>query len=345
MKKLLLPATSVVILCMLFISVSFAQDKKEKEEIIIRKKGNKKEKTVIVIEGDKVTINGKPVEKTDKDVIIQRFNDENEPMIMTLPRPPRMPRGPKIAYNFKQEGDWKNFEKDFQNKMNKDWESHAFLGVVTDENEKGAEIKEVQKETAAEKSGLQKGGIITKVDDADIKDPEDLVEAIQNKKPNDEVTVSVLRNGKEKNLKVKLGETKMSEDLNHFELNIPEIPDFENNDFQFDFMHRGNEEMFNEKQILLHKRPQLGVTIQDTEEGTGVKVLEMDDDSPASKSGLQKADIITEINGKKINSVNEAREALQDKNEKSMWSLKVLRDGKIVNIEVKIPKVLKKADL
>ena len=345
MKKLLLSATSVVILCMLFSAVSFAQEKKEKEEIIIRKKGNKKEKTVIVIEGEKVTINGKPVEKTDKNVIIKRYNDEGEPMIMTLPRPPRIPRSPKIAYNFKKEKDLMDFEKNLQKELIHEWESHAFLGVVTDVHEKGAEIKEVQKETAAEKSGLQKGDIITKVDDADIKDPEDLVEAIQNKKPNDEVTVSVLRIGKEKNLKVKLGETKMPEDFHHFELNIPEIPGFKNNEFQFEFMHPGNEEMFNEKQIFLHKRPQLGVTIQDTEEGNGVKVLEMDDDSPASKSGLQKADVITEINGKKITSINEAREILHDKNEKNIWNLKVLRDGKIVNIEVKIPKVLKKADL
>jgi len=345
MKKLLLPATSVFILCMLFTAVSFAQKKKEKEEIISRKKGNKKEKTVIVIEGDKVTINGKPVEKTEKDVIIQRFNDENDPMIMTIPTPPRMPRSPKIAYNFKQEKDLKNFEKNLQEELIHDWKIRAFLGVVTDANEKGAEIKEVQKETAAEKSGLQKGDIITKVDNTNIEDPEDLVEAIQNKKPNDEVTISVLRNGREKNLKVKLGETKMPEGLNHFELNIPEIPGFKNNEFHYEFMHPGNEEMFNEKQIFLHKRPQLGVTIQDTEEGNGVKVLEMDDDSPASKSGLQKADVIAEINGKKITSVNEARELLLDKNEKNIWNLKVLRDGKIVNIEVKIPKVLKKADL
>lgn len=345
MKKLLLPATSVVMLCMLFTTVSFAQEKKEKEEIIIRKKGNKKEKTVIVIEGDKVTINGKPVDKKDNDVIIKRFNDEDEPMRMTMPRPPRIPRSPKIAYNFKQEKDLKYFEKNLQKELIHECKNHAFLGVVTDANEKGAEIKEVQKETAAEKSGLQKGDIITKVDNLNIKDPEDLVEAIQNKKPNEEVTVSVLRNGKEKNLKVKLGETKMPEGLNHFELNIPEIPGLENNDFQFEFRHPGNGEMFNEQQILLQKRPQLGVTIQETEEGNGVKVLEMDDNSPALKSGLQKTDIITEINGKKINNVNEAREALQEKNEKSIWSLKVLRDGKVVNIEVKIPKVLKKADL
>lgn len=345
MKKLLLPAISVFILCMLFTAVSFAQEKKEKEEIIIRKKGNKKEKTVIVIEGDKVTINGKPVEKTEKDVIIQRFNDENDPMIMTIPTPPRIPRGPKIAYNFKQEKEWNKFEKNFQKELNHEWESHAFLGVVTDVHEKGAEIKEVQKETAAEKSGLQKGDIITKVNEMSIKNPEDLVEAIRNKKPNDEVTVSLLRNGKEKNVKVKLGETKMPEGFNHFELNIPEIPGFENNDFEFDFRNGGNKELFNEQQILVHKRPQLGVTIQETEEGNGVKVLEMDDDSPAVKSGLEKADIITEINGKKITSVNEAKAALHEKNEKNIWSIKVLRDGKIVNVELKIPKVLRKADL
>jgi serine protease Do len=86
------------------------------------------------------------------------------------------------------------FMKEFKFEM----KSGAFLGVITNEDDKGAAIDEVQKETAAEKAGLQKGDIITKVGDKKIDGPDDLVEAITAKKPNDEVEITYLRDGKEK---------------------------------------------------------------------------------------------------------------------------------------------------
>jgi serine protease Do len=43
--------------------------------------------------------------------------------------------------------------------------------------------------------------------------------------------------------------------------------------------------------------------------------------------------------------VAEAREALRPNNEQNLWTVKVLRGGKPVTVEVKIPKKLNKADL
>ena len=51
-----------------------AKNKKQKqEEIIIKKKGDKDEKMTIVIEGDKVTVNGEPLaEFKDDDIGLDR---------------------------------------------------------------------------------------------------------------------------------------------------------------------------------------------------------------------------------------------------------------------------------
>ena len=46
-----------------------------------------------------------------------------------------------------------------------------------------------------------------------------------------------------------------------------------------------------------------------------------------------------------MKNVAEARAALRGNNEKNLWNVKVLRGGKPVTIEVKIPKKLNKADL
>lgn len=314
--------------------------KEKKEQIIIRKSGDKKEKTTIVIEGDKVTVNGKPVEKGDKDIIIHRFDGDDE-FIFRSPKvrvtAPRMYRsGP---------GGWNQFNsEDFMKEFNFQLKGGGpLLGVVTDENEKGAIVEEVQKETAAEKAGLQKGDIITKVGDQKITSPNSLSEAIRSKKPNDEVDITYLRDGKEKKIKAKLGESKGPQGVRSFNFNMP---DMHFGDGQFNFEHLQPRLHGLQNELFLYQgRPKFGATIQDTEEGNGVKVLEVEADSPSAKSGLQKDDVITEVDGKAVKNVAEARTALRGNNEKNLWTVKVLRGGKPVTVEVKIPKKLNKADL
>lgn len=323
------------------------KDKVEKQEIIIRKKGHKKEKTTIVIEGDKVTVNGKPVEKGNKDIIVEKF-DDNE-MIM------RMPKMPRQMYMFNQNMNWNS--DDFMKDFHFDFKEGALLGVVTKENEKGVEVAEVQKESSAEKAGLQKGDIITKVGDQKMEKPGDLVKAITEKKPKDEVEITYLRNGKESKVKTQLGESRFPQEFQHkMELKQNELmlkqkefqrrqQEFQDRQFEFQFKQPFGMEHFDGPMMWQQKGPQLGITIQDTEEGNGVKVLDTDKESPAEKNGVLKDDIITEINGKKVTNVAEAREALHQKTENNAWNLKVLRAGKVVNMEIKIPKKLNKADL
>src|SRR5690606_36427912 len=51
------------------------KEKKDVEQVIITRKGDKKEKVVVEIDGDKVTVNGKPIDEyKDKDgnVIVKK---------------------------------------------------------------------------------------------------------------------------------------------------------------------------------------------------------------------------------------------------------------------------------
>ena len=47
--------------------VKDTKEKKEAEQIIITRKGTKNEKVVVEINGDKITVNGKPIEDLDDD--------------------------------------------------------------------------------------------------------------------------------------------------------------------------------------------------------------------------------------------------------------------------------------
>lgn len=73
------------------------------------------------------------------------------------------------------------------------------------DNIKGIYIGQVPINSPAQKSGLKIGDIITKIDELELNKMMDLRCYIYTKKPNDEVTLNIIRNGKEQNVKVTLG--------------------------------------------------------------------------------------------------------------------------------------------
>ncbi len=73
----------------------------------------------------------------------------------------------------------------------------AFLGVSSRKAEKGgATVLEVTKGSPAEKAGIKKGDIITKLNETKIESPESLYETVHNLKPGDKVKILFTRDGK-----------------------------------------------------------------------------------------------------------------------------------------------------
>jgi serine protease Do len=296
-----------------------SEPRKQKEEsITIRKKGDSKEKLTIVVDGDNITVNGKPLEDL-KDTDVEILRNEGIRSLM-----------PKIRgrINAMPRGSLKMFGDDFAAGGNR-----AFLGVMTTKDEKGALISSVEKESAAEKAGLKKDDIITKVGDTKINDSDELYDAIGKLKPDDKVTITYLRNGKESTATATLGKN-----------NTPQVRSFNFNsdDFKFEMPELPR---INGMDFGMPRKPRLGIEIQDLEEGKGVKVLDVDSETPAAKAGLQKDDIITEINGKAVASVDELRNQLRDSKEGDTLKITFNRGGKTQTADVKFPKKLKTADL
>lgn len=77
--------------------------------------------------------------------------------------------------------------------------------------EKGVYVANIISGTPAEKSGLKKGDVITKVDDTDISSMEELNEIKNSKKVGDKITLSIYRNGKTSKVELTLAS---SEDFN-----------------------------------------------------------------------------------------------------------------------------------
>ena len=94
-----------------------------------------------------------------------------------------------------------------------------------------------------------------------------------------------------------------------------------------------------------NSKPRLGVQIQDVEEGTGVKIIGVDDESVAGKAGLKEKDVIVDVDGKEIKNVDDLRTKINEAKEGDSFKIKYKRDGKTQTADVKFPKRLKTANL
>ena len=216
------------------------------------------------------------------------------------------------------------------------------LGVTTEQVDDGVEIQTISKERAAEKAGLKKGDIITKIDKEEIESPDDLSEAIQEHKPGDKVTVTFLRDKKEQKITAELGKWKGATafSLGENKYNYGQMEDLKN---QLRTIPRVTPHM--NWNWSGDSGPKLGISVQDTEDGKGVNVIEVDDDGNAAKAGIKKNDIITDVDGKAVRSTDEIAKLIKDSREKPSVKMKLLRGGKIQTIDVKIPRKLKTTDL
>jgi serine protease Do len=327
---------------------SFAQDVKEKEktskdtkkeveEITIIRKSDDKTKTVVEINGDKITVNGKPIEdlKDDGNITVHRGKYKTMEGLNYYGTPRT-----RVSGQGGQSFNWDN--GDGFNMFHVD-ENRAMLGVVTEEATGGVKVTEITDESAAKKAGIKEGDIITKIGDTKIEDPDELSEAVRKHKPGEKVTVTLLRDKKEQKVTAELGKWKgvnsfsygpgkeFKMDMDYNELLAPKI--------------QAMPRMRGQAWSYSGGAPRLGLSVQDTDDGKGVKVIDVDDESNAAKAGLKENDIITNFNGTEVNSADEVAKLVKENKDKPTISLKIKRDGKVQTVEVKMPRKLKTADL
>jgi serine protease Do len=301
---------------------------------------NEKSNLSIIVDGDKITINGKPADKNDPRLKIMRgkrsyqiqapkSDIDTELDDMLAPPPPN---------------------------------NAAFLGVITEkaENQVGAVINTISEESPAQKAGLKVQDIITKINGKKIDGPSSLYEAIGSYQPEEKITVTYIRAGKEAKTTATLAKNKANNMNRNFSFVTPngQIPNNFRRGFRISPDQNFNIEIpdmldGSELDGLLNKidgsvnrydkKPKLGISIEDIESGEGVRIKNVNAGSAAEKAGLKVNDIITQFDSKKVTDVSDLKwEYLL---EGQVLKFTVTRNGEKKNIEVKIPKKLKTANL
>ena len=326
-KRFVLAALSLLAVSPgLFAQKEKNKDKKKEEThqtIVITRNSDVDEKIVVEVDGDKIKVNGKDV-KDLKDINVTIQNSKGTSFYRVGPS--------NHTWTFSDQ--FSLFDED---------ENRAMLGVNTDDREKGVEVLSITADSAAEKAGLKKGDIIQAIDDKKIETTHDLTEAIRSHKPGDKVTVTYERGGKKEKVTAELGKWK------GMRMNAVTVPSLDG--IMKEWKHLDPAELPRAFQgggqniFMYSGKPRLGISIQDTDEGKGVKILEVDEESNAAKAGLKKDDIIMSIDDKEISSTDDVMKVIRADKNKYNYKFKVQRGAKMIDVEVKFPKKLKQADL
>jgi serine protease Do len=281
-----------------------AKDKADSSmNVTVTINGDTTENIAIVIDGDKITINGEVVDASD-------------------PRLKKMKRG------------------SLTNQPNL-----AFLGVATQMDPAGALIVDINETSPAAKAKLKIGDIITFVNETKIMHPEDLYTAIGKYKPSDKINLSYLRDKKSAKVTIVLEENPNKIQGMTFEKDALDLSDLDLLNKQGRKFKFSMPELPNIDQLMTKadKKPKLGISVEDLETGKGVKVTNVAEDSPAAKAGIQKGDILTQLNVAEITDVNFMK--WQYYYPGQVLKITIDRKGEKRTVEVKIPKKINTADL
>ncbi len=156
------------------------------------------------------------------------------------------------------------------------------------EDTKGVLLSEVMADSAAEKAGLEKGDIVLELDGKEVAKANELQRRVAMLKPGTKVKLVVLRNGKRKSFKVKLGERpgsggsvpKESESLEQLGFSVQELTD--------------------------ELAERLGYKGE-----SGVLVTQVEDGSLAATAGIRQGTLILEVGRKSVDDVKEFNKAIK----------------------------------
>jgi serine protease Do len=180
---------------------------------------------------------------------------------------------------------------------------------------KGALVAEVNPGTPAEKAGIQRGDIIVEFNGHPIHEMNELPRMVADTAPGTQVTVKVLRDGKEKTFK--LAVTELAEERQ------PQAP-----------AEGGEENPLGLRVRNMDSNLAQRFRLKDTK---GVVVVQVDDGSAAADAGFRPGDLIVEVNGHHVEKVKDYQEIMGKLKKGSYARFLVKRQGKTLYLSVEIP--------
>ncbi len=189
---------------------------------------------------------------------------------------------------------------------------------------KGVLVSNVQSGSAADKAGVKRRDVITSINGESVEDGNALRNKVAGTQPGTEITLKIVRDGEEQELKATLGEfdttTQTSADNGDAKPKGESPDDAEQN----------GKLGLSLQPLTPEIAKQLGIDGQ----VKGVLVTAVDPNSPAAEEGIRRGDVILEVNRKLVETLADVRTALEKSGDKPALLL-ISRGGQTVFISVK----------
>lgn len=198
----------------------------------------------------------------------------------------------------------------------------------------GVLVQDVREGSPAARAGLMTGDIIVEFDGERVRSASQFTRLVRETAPGRQVTSGVVRGGSRRDVQITPDSgdrvTRVP-DLRPLEPRLralPEIPDLDPT-----------------PDLRVTPRGQIGLTLVPLTEqlatyfGTkeGVLVSTVANGSAAAQAGLKAGDVITDVNGRRIQSVADAMRIVRDAKPGTALDMRVLRDKKEMTIKVIVP--------
>lgn len=246
---------------------------------------------------------------------------------ITVPVPPDEP----FAFSFSDGGSYLGVSPE-----NIDKENMSQYGLSAP---RGVGISSVSQNSPAERAGLKKGDVILQFDGEPVTSSRKLLRLIGESAPEQTVRLTISRNNSEQQLTVTMGQRADTSrllragrpDLNgYFRVNPPNAPQVWGNAPEAYALALGN-----------NRRVGISTTALTTQladffgvsGGHGLLITSTSENSPASKAGLRAGDVITEVNGEKVEDSDDFIRAVNRKEEGEV-TLTIIRDKSQRTIKV-----------
>ena len=184
---------------------------------------------------------------------------------------------------------------------------------------KGVIVGSIKPGSAAEKAGIKRGDVIIAINGEKVEDGNGLRNKVAATTPGTEITLTVLRNGKEQELKATLDEFQPEKANNQAE-DEKTAPEKSNQSGKLGL-------------DLQPLTPDVAKKLELPAETKGLVVTDVDPEGPSAAERIIKGDVILEINREEVGTYEEAQSALEKAGAKPSLLL-VARRGQTVYITV-----------
>jgi membrane-associated protease RseP (regulator of RpoE activity) len=186
----------------------------------------------------------------------------------------------------------------------------------------GLLVTQVVRGEAADKAGIKKYDVLQYYNSEKLHRSGDLIEAVREDKPGTQAKIKLVRDGKEKELTVTLGELKAPP-------------------FSFNWKDKGGK-----LYSLMSDHAYLGVYLQKLNKGLaeyfgvnekgGALIISVEKEAPAEKAGLKAGDVIVKFNGKEISSPRDVTKIIADLEKGDKVDVDIIRHKKKETVKAEL---------